>query len=299
MKLRRAIKSDAHKGVIYGPPGIGKSTFLSQSPDPLFIDTDKRAGNLDVRPNVPENEPNNYEDVMNILSEFTRGKVQGVQTVVIDTADWLEAWLAASICKRHKKKGLSDFSWGQGYELLGDEWRNTLAVLDQVVAKGTHVWIAGHSQIETFKNPLGPDYDRYSMKLTRTNKVNLSAMTVEWASVVLFADYDSISVEVGGKNIGMNGEKRVVHSQRCAAFEAKSNFALPAKMPLDWGNFVALLKAGEPEDPTVIIDRIKLLSDDPEIRASLERNAKNPAKLKKLEEFLKTKQQTGENNDGN
>lgn len=291
MKLKRAVKSDAHKGVIYGPPGIGKSTFLSQSTDPLFIDTDKRAGNLDVRPNVPEKEPGSYEDVINLLSEFTRAKVDGVATLVIDTADWLEAWLAHYICAKHKKKGLSDFSWGQGYELLADEWRNTLAVFDQVVARGTNVWIAGHAQIQTFKNPMGPDYDRYAMKLTRTNKVDLSAMTVEWASVVLFADYDSVSVEVGGKNIGMNGDKRVMHSQRCAAFEAKSNFALPAKMPLDWGNFITLLKAGEPEDPVAIIERIKLLSDDPEIRASLERNAKNPQKLLKLEAFLNTKQQ--------
>lgn len=306
MKFRRAVKSEAHKGVIYGPPGIGKSTFLSQAPEPLFIDTDKRAGNLDVVPNVPEKDPKSYEDVLAILSEFTRGKVDGVQTLVIDTADWLESWLASYICKTHKKKGLSDFSWGTGYEILGDEWRNTMAILDQVVARGTHVWIAGHAQIQTFKNPMGADYDRFSMKLTRTNKVDLSAITVEWASVVLFADYDSISVEVGGKNIGMNGDKRVIHTQRCAAFEAKSNFSLPPKMPLDWGNFMAMLKAGEPEDPAVIVERIKLLSDDPEIRASLERNAKNPQKLLKLEQFLKTKQQVnqteeqeGESSNGN
>jgi hypothetical protein len=134
------------------------------------------------------------------------------------------------------------------------------------------------------------------MKLTRTNKVDLSAMTIEWASVVLFADHDNLSVEVGGKNIGMNGEKRVMHSQRCAAFEAKSNFAIPAKMPLDWGNFITLLKAGEPEDVTLIIERIKALSDDPEILASVQRNAKNPQKLLKLETFLKTKQQGDESN---
>jgi GTPase SAR1 family protein len=37
------------KIVIYGPEGIGKSTFASQFPDPLFIDTEGGTSNLDVR----------------------------------------------------------------------------------------------------------------------------------------------------------------------------------------------------------------------------------------------------------
>lgn len=295
MKLVRAVKTDALKGVIYGPPGIGKSTFLSQTPDPMFIDTDKRAGNLDVRPMVPEPEPKSYTDVLNILSNFTRGKVEGVETIVIDTVDWLEAWLSAHICDRAKKKTLSDFSWGTGYEILSDEWRNTLAILDQVVKKGTNVWLSGHSAIVNFKNPTGPDYDRYDMKLTRTNKCNLSAMTFEWASVCLFAEYDQVAIEVGGKNIGALGERRKLHTSRCAAFEAKSNFSLPSKLDLDYASFAAALKAGEPEDVAVIIERIKALTAEPEILESLERNKKNPSKLLKLESFLKQKKESNGN----
>ena len=37
------------KIVIYGPEGIGKSTFASQFPDPLFIDTEGGTSNLDIR----------------------------------------------------------------------------------------------------------------------------------------------------------------------------------------------------------------------------------------------------------
>jgi ribosomal protein S15P/S13E len=296
MKLVRAVKTQAFKGVIYGPPGIGKSTFLSQTSDPVFIDTDKRAGNLEVRPMVPEDEPKSYADVVRFLGEFTRGKVQGVDTIVIDTADWLEAWLAADICQKNKKKSLSDFSWGSGYQILAEEWRNTLAILDQVVGKGTNVWVAGHSQVSMFHNPLGQDYDRYSMKLTRTKNVDLSAMLFEWSSVCLFADFDTIAVEVSGKNIGMNGEKRVIHTQRCGAFDAKTNFNLPAKMPLDYGVFSEHMKvANTEEDVSTIIERIRALTEEPEHLESIERNKKNPRNLLKLESFLKQKKETNGN----
>lgn len=38
MKITKGIIPCAKKVVIYGPEGIGKSTFASQFPDPVFID---------------------------------------------------------------------------------------------------------------------------------------------------------------------------------------------------------------------------------------------------------------------
>ena len=39
----------ANKVVVYGPEGIGKSTFVSHFPQPLFIDTEGSTNKLDVR----------------------------------------------------------------------------------------------------------------------------------------------------------------------------------------------------------------------------------------------------------
>lgn len=38
----------AKKVVLYGPEGIGKSTFAAQFPDTLFIDTEGSTKNIDV-----------------------------------------------------------------------------------------------------------------------------------------------------------------------------------------------------------------------------------------------------------
>ena len=40
MNITRGKITKAVKCVIYGPEGIGKSTFAAQFPNPLFIDTE-------------------------------------------------------------------------------------------------------------------------------------------------------------------------------------------------------------------------------------------------------------------
>ena len=39
-EITSGVISSAQKVVVYGPEGIGKSTFASQFPNPLFIDTE-------------------------------------------------------------------------------------------------------------------------------------------------------------------------------------------------------------------------------------------------------------------
>ena len=48
MQITRGRKARAQKVVIYGPEGIGKSSFASQFPDPVFIDTEGSTDNMAV-----------------------------------------------------------------------------------------------------------------------------------------------------------------------------------------------------------------------------------------------------------
>ena len=48
MEIIRGKILGAKKVVIYGPEGIGKSTFASRLPEPLFIDTEGSTKELDV-----------------------------------------------------------------------------------------------------------------------------------------------------------------------------------------------------------------------------------------------------------
>ena len=50
--IRGKIPS-AKKVVVYGPEGIGKSTFASRFPEPLFIDTEGSTKDMDVARTEP------------------------------------------------------------------------------------------------------------------------------------------------------------------------------------------------------------------------------------------------------
>ena len=48
MEIIKGKIKKAKKVVIYGPEGIGKSTFASKFPDPVFIDTEGSTNDMDV-----------------------------------------------------------------------------------------------------------------------------------------------------------------------------------------------------------------------------------------------------------
>lgn len=48
MEITRGIIRKAQKVLIYGPEGIGKTSFAARFPDPVFIDTEGGSASLDV-----------------------------------------------------------------------------------------------------------------------------------------------------------------------------------------------------------------------------------------------------------
>ena len=104
------IVKSAQKVVVYGPEGIGKSTFASQFPDPLFIDTEGSTKKLGVN-RYPK--PTSWEMLNNEVRDVITSK--NCKTLVIDTIDWAEQLCLRSICDRYQKKGIEDFGYGIGY----------------------------------------------------------------------------------------------------------------------------------------------------------------------------------------
>ena len=82
------------KGVIYGPEGVGKSSLGKDMPKPLFIDVEGGTSRLDLS-RTPK--PNSFAHFKQILGDLARDPM-GFQTIVIDTADWLEKLASKQIC---------------------------------------------------------------------------------------------------------------------------------------------------------------------------------------------------------
>ena len=78
------------------PGGIGKSTFASYFPDPVFIDTEGGTKRLNVK-RLPQ--PTSWAMLLDEVAEVRKGSVP-CGTLVIDTADWAERLCIQAVCAK-------------------------------------------------------------------------------------------------------------------------------------------------------------------------------------------------------
>ena len=120
------------KTVLYGPEGIGKSTFASHFPDPVFIDTEGGTKRLNV---VRLPQPTSWAMLLDEVAEVRKGNVP-CSTLVIDTADWAERLCIQAVCARAKVNGIEDFGYGKGYTYVKEEFSKLLDALEEVLNAG-------------------------------------------------------------------------------------------------------------------------------------------------------------------
>lgn len=223
----------AQKVCIYGPEGIGKSTFASKFPDPLFIDTEGSTSNLEVK-RLPR--PTSYEMLKQEV-DYVITNPSLCKTLVIDTMDWAEQLVIESILMQHQKKGIEDFGYGNGYVYVKEEFGRLLNKLTDVIDKGIHVVITAHAQIRKFEQPdeLGA-YDRYELKLGKKTQSQTSPLLKEWCDMILFANYKTLSVatDKDGKKHKAQGGRRVMYATHHPCWDAKNRHDLPDEMPFEY-----------------------------------------------------------------
>jgi len=273
--------------VLYGPEGIGKSTFAANAPNPVFLDSENGTSELDVA-RFPK--PDSWEGCVEALDELANSN-HDFKTIAIDTVDWLEPLIHDYVCREGKKDSIEDFGYGKGYVLALEEWRRLTDKLDVLhMQKGMHVIVLAHSQVKTFRNPVGDDYDRYELKLHG----KAAALIKEWPKAVLFANYRIYTREKDGRVRGVGDGSRVVYTEHRPAWDAKNKYNLPYEMALDWEEFEQATRAGALDVEKVMVE-IKQLIDraNPKLqdraKAAIERAGNDTRKLCQLVDFLKTK----------
>lgn len=229
MNIIKGKIQSAQKIIIYGPEGIGKSTFAAQFPEPLFIDTEGSTKHLDVA-RLPS--PTSWAMLIEQVKEVIKDGPGVCKTLVIDTADWAEQLCVTQVCDKAHKSGIEDFGYGRGYVFLAEEFRRLLDLLDDVISVGIHVVITAHAKMRKFEQPdeMGA-YDRWELKLTK----NTGPMLKEWADMVLFANYKTYTIknEETKKNKAQGG-KRVLYTSHHPCWDAKNRHGLDAELPLDY-----------------------------------------------------------------
>ena len=240
MELIRGRKpAAALKVVLYGPEGIGKSTFASMFPAAVFEDTEGSTDHMDV---VRTPKARSFAELKQHVQYFIQHPDQ-LGTYVVDTFDWAERLATEDLLASKQVQGIEDFSYGKGYVYLGEIMGKYLDMLTELNNRGVHVVINCHAMMRKFEQPdeMGK-YDRWELKLTKFVAPPLK----EWASMILFANYKTIVVNVDGQGAtkGKNkatGGKRVMYTTHHPCWDAKNRFGLPEELPFDYGQIAHLV----------------------------------------------------------
>jgi len=261
MEIIKGVIKDPQKIVFYGVEGIGKSTFASKFPDTLFIDTEGSTKNLDV---ARLKKPTSWEYLGQQIDYVKKNKP--CKTLVIDTIDWAERLAIEFITARSKKTSITSFGYGEGFIQLEEEFGRFLNKLSDIIEVGINVVLTAHAKIVKFEQPdeMGA-YDRWELKLGNKTTAKTAALVKEWADMVLFANYKTVSVATDdkGKKFKGQGGKRVICTTHHPAWDAKNRHNLPDEIPMEYEAIAHCFPAGEPNSPKAALTPEKELPPAP------------------------------------
>lgn len=254
MEITKGRIKTAIKTVIYGPEGIGKTTFASSFPDPLFIDTEGSTSHMDVA-RLPK--PTSWSLLQKEI-DYVINNPTICATLVLDTADWAETLALTEICDSKKIKGIEDIGYGKGYTYLAESFGAMLNKLSEISERGVNVVVTAHAQMRKFEQPdeLGA-YDRWELKLQKKT----APLLKEWADMVLFANYKTMVINIDGQGAqkGKNkaqGGKRVMYTSHHPCWDAKNRFELPEELSFDFDEIAHLFAPNAPQNAAASVSEV-------------------------------------------
>jgi len=210
----------APKGIVYAPPGAGKTTLGSRTIKPIIIDCENGAAHVDCDRTPYLSDWPSIEEWLTALAttEHDYG------TVVVDSVDWLlrraeehVAGVNGSDAGMSQTLNRSHGGYGNGKQVLRNYiYQYLLPTLDAMVNKGIAVLLLAHA--------------------TRREITNIDGITFEKSAPEIHPDLANTMIEwsdfVGAARIGANG--RVLVLSETNQLLAKNRYGIDSELPLSW-----------------------------------------------------------------
>lgn len=208
---------------LYGKPGIGKSTFCSQFPSPVFAATEKGLNSLTTY-DVPID---SWDKFLLFCKEIDEGK-HSFKTIIIDTVDNLYKFCLDAVCKKHNMAYPTDKDYGQGWALVRDEFMRIITKLSLLPYGLVFV---SHSQLEEVK--------------TRTGQYNTASPTCPKQANELITNIADLMLYMESIPTEGGNESRVLHTKPSAYWIAKDktkrNIPADIELPIEKENEMFLI----------------------------------------------------------
>jgi hypothetical protein len=261
MKIIKGKQQRPQRVVIYGVESVGKTTFASKFPSPLFLDIEGGSNHLAVdRVAV-----STWKELGECITEASR---TDYETVVIDSADWAERLAVEDLLATSKKQSVEDFGFGKGWVMAAEKMSRFLTALDSLIENGKHVVVLAHSKVQRTEPPdILAAYDRYELKLSKQS----SPLVKEWADELWFFRFKTKAVsQENGKAKGIGGKERIILTTHSAAYDAKTRSGLAEELPMEWESVAHVFgkptpKTSEPAVEIIGRESVAVLDDNEEV----------------------------------
>lgn len=214
--------------LLYGPEKIGKSTFASGAPSPVFLGKDEGTDELDVT-RLPQ--PRNFSDILAGIDLVGReGKSQGWKTLVVDPLNWLEILVQRSVIGPGET--FDPFSHATAAMA---KWRQILEALERVWNAGFGVILLAHSVVKRVELPDVPPYDRFEIAMS----AKPAGIFSQWVDAIMFARQETIvsASKKSERSKATSSGYRMMMTEMHPAYHAGNRYSLPATLDLSWQAF--------------------------------------------------------------
>lgn len=224
------------KWLVYGPPGIGKSTFFSKATDgaraPLFLNTDPGLRFI----KTIKHPITSWSQFSSVVDTLVNKPTAHYSIVVLDTVDILFRMCRKFVCDRENINHVSELEYGKGSDMVRDQFELQIAKLALLDQHGTGLAFISHSKDVEVRG-----------RAIRTSKIVPTMQNAAYGIVAPLCDvigYAGFTVTKADE-ANPDGIGRVVHFNPDETHEAKDRTGmLPEKCKLDFNVVRKYLEEG-------------------------------------------------------